>query len=208
MHNHYLPNFLFLTGVPGSKWSGIAQAVESVSGFNKKDRDSTRDYSHAQFSGHKGAYFGRGMEFRADLENMHPTELVSYLNSPWGSNSSDSGAKVIKSHDWAYRLPFLKETFPNDWIMLVYRPTKASFDWWIKAGGFNITYPSYAAYIDNDNMLKEIDDQNEAILEFGYEHQVTWSHFTASWVANNIGTHNGLDSFQYRSNILVSIVKP
>jgi hypothetical protein len=33
-----LPNKIFLTGVPGSRWSGIAQLIEdNVPGFNTAD---------------------------------------------------------------------------------------------------------------------------------------------------------------------------
>ena len=58
-----LPQRIFFTGVPGSRWSGIAQVLESLTGFNTSDRTPERDYTHHEFTGHKGAYFGRGMEF-------------------------------------------------------------------------------------------------------------------------------------------------
>jgi hypothetical protein len=60
-----LPNRIFLTGVPGSRWSGIAQTLESLNGFNTGDRTPAREFSHSGFTGHKGAYFGKGMEYEA-----------------------------------------------------------------------------------------------------------------------------------------------
>jgi hypothetical protein len=53
-----LPNHIFFTGVPGSRWSGIAQTIESIPGFNTSDRNPGREYQHNTYSGHKGAYFG------------------------------------------------------------------------------------------------------------------------------------------------------
>ena len=56
-----LPNHIFFTGAPGSRWSGIAQTIESIPGFNISDRNSDREYIHNTYSGHLGAYFGQGM---------------------------------------------------------------------------------------------------------------------------------------------------
>ena len=66
-----LPNRLFFTGVPGSRWSGIAQTLEQLNGFNTSDRTPEREFSHNGFSGHKGAYFGQGMELEAHLEENY-----------------------------------------------------------------------------------------------------------------------------------------
>ena len=52
-----LPKRIFFTGVPGSKWSGIAQTIEALDGFNTTDRWNHREYKHSGFSGHVGAYF-------------------------------------------------------------------------------------------------------------------------------------------------------
>jgi hypothetical protein len=57
-----LPNHIFFTGAPGSRWSGIAQTIETLPGFNVSDRNPRREYAHNTYSGHKGAYFGHGME--------------------------------------------------------------------------------------------------------------------------------------------------
>jgi hypothetical protein len=87
-----LPQRIFFTGVPGSRWSGIAQSLESIPGFNTTDRTYERQYVHGGFTGHKGAYFGRLMEFDAKLD-------AEYLEQAWVKSH---GTKLIKSHDWAY----------------------------------------------------------------------------------------------------------
>lgn len=174
-----LPQRIFFTGVPGSRWSGIAQQLESIPGFDTSDRTYERTYIHGGFTGHKGSYFGRMMEFEAKLD-------ATYLTSAWSSNSS--GTRLIKSHDWAYSLDRIKSTFPNDWIILVYRDDMASFNWWKQAGGFNIKYPSYDAYKNDEVMMREISWQNQAIKRFAKEQNLPWEKFNTSWIKEHFDT--------------------
>lgn len=173
-----LPNRIFFTGVPGSRWSGIAQTLESMPEFNTSDRTSQREYLHNGFSGHKGVYFGRMMELEAKLD-------ADYLDSAWATNSP--GIKLVKSHDWAYSLDKVKKKFPNDWIILVYRDNAASFKWWKEAGGWDIKYPSYRAYQNDVIMTREIDWQNTAIKEFANDHNLQWHKFDSSWIKEHFG---------------------
>ena len=196
------PNRLFFTGVPGSHWSAIAQDLEMIPGFNTSDHGESRDYSPGHYTGHKGAYFGTGMEFTADIENIPADIRNQHLNSPW---TTGAGTKIVKSHEWAYKLPFIKNNFPNDWIMLVYRPDMPSFAWWHEAGGFNIKYPSYAAYKDSTTMLSEIVKQNQAILNYGYSVDATWNHFSSHWVEDNFGAK--IDTKYHGDDILVTLIK-
>jgi hypothetical protein len=190
------PNRIFFTGVPGSRWSGIAQTLETISWFNTTDRTHERQYLHGSFSGHKGAYFGRLMEFEAKLD-------ADYIDQAWEQNSP--GTKLIKSHDWAYSLDKIKQQFPNDWIMLVYRDSSASFNWWKEAGGFDIKYPSYIAYQNDVIMTREIDWQNSAIKKFASEHNLEWNTFTSEWIKENFNAEVKVE--QTRSDIFVTILK-
>lgn len=172
-----LPDRIFLTGVPGSRWSGIAQVIEELNGFNTSDRTPAREFTHSGFTGHKGAYFGKGMELESYLD---PT----YIDRAW---TELGGCRIVKSHDWAHKLQSIRDVYPTDWIMLVYRPDMASYAWWHEAGGFNIKYPSYAAYKDSSTMLGEITKQNANILQFAFEHNLTWNYFTPKWIEQNFG---------------------
>jgi hypothetical protein len=186
-----LPNRIFFTGVPGSKWSSIAQTIETLPGMNTTDRTPEREYNHNQYSGHKGAYFGYGMEFEANL---------SYVDQAW--SEPNAGCKLVKSHEWAYQL----NNIPGDWIMLVYRPELVSNAWWHEAGGFNITYPNYEYYIDSATMLYEIQKQNAAILEFAYDKNLTWHRFTNMWIYEQFGEM--VPGVQCMKDVLVTIYKP
>jgi hypothetical protein len=190
-----LPKRIFLTGVPGSRWSGIAQTLEQLEGFNTSDRTPEREYNHNQYSGHKGAYFGEGME-------LHPYLSPSYIDRAW---TEEGGTQIVKSHDWAYNLDKVKEVFPKDWIMLVYRPDMASYAWWHEAGGFNIKYPDYTAYKNSATMLGEITKQNTAILQFAHDHNLTWSYFTQEWIAKHFKQE--IDMTKTYPDILVTILK-
>ncbi len=190
-----LPNRIFLTGVPGSRWSGIAQTIESLSGFNTSDRTPEREFNHSGFTGHKGAYFGKGMEFESYLD---PT----YIDQAW---TAPGGCKIVKSHEWATKLQSIKDVYPEDWIMLVYRPDMSSYAWWHEAGGFNIKYPSYVAYKDSTTMLGEIAKQNKAILNFAHKHDLTWSYFTPKWIKENFGQETEVKRIW--PDILVTVLK-
>jgi hypothetical protein len=190
-----LPNRIFFTGVPGSRWSGIAQTLETMSGMNTSDRTLEREYDHHSYTGHKGAYFGPGMEFEPILDG-------NYIDQAW---SEPNGCKLVKSHEWSYYLGEIQKKFPNDWIMLIYRPDMVSYAWWHEAGGFQIQYPNYSAYKNSGNMMVEIMKQNSCILEFGMSHKCAWGYFTSEWIYENFGQNVVVKNTF--SDILVTIVK-
>ena len=190
-----LPNRIFLTGVPGSRWSGVAQTLESISSFNTSDRTPAREYTHNNFSGHKGAYFGTGME-------LDPVLDPDYIDSAW---TDAGGTKIVKSHEWAYQLDNIKQQFPDAWIMLVYRPDMPSYAWWHQAGGFNIKYPCYDWYQNSSVMLGKIAEQNQLILEYAHQHRATWNYFTSQWIDATFGHWVAVD--KTFSDILVTVIK-
>jgi len=190
-----LPNRIFFTGVPGSRWSGIAQTLETVPGFNITDRTAEREFNHGKFSGHRGVYYGTGMEYQAIADSK-------YLDQAW---PDVAGTRIIKSHEWAYQLDVIKEKFPNDWIMLIYRPDMASYAWWHEAGGFNIKYPNYDWYKNSAGMLGEIGKQNQHLLEFAHKYNAEWSYFNSAWVLKNF-SHN-ITIERTWPDILVTVIR-
>jgi hypothetical protein len=193
---------IFFTGVPGSRWSGIAQILESTGLFDINDRTPDREYVHGAYSGHKGAYFGRGMEFDLPPFTTPLTNSIQHVvDSPWGDSQQ---LRLVKSHDWAYRLNEINTLFPGDGIMMVYRNDEASDRWWHEAGGFNIKYPSYSAYKDDATMRYEIARQNQCILTFAHKHNASWSNFTPRWVSKTFKTT--IDFAFPHSDILVTFI--
>jgi hypothetical protein len=168
-----LPNKIFLTGVPGSRWSGIAQELKQNPKFNRTDRNPTRRYSHGEFSGHIDAYFGTGMEFPAN-----PTEGgldQANLNRPFSRWGKSAGCKLLMSHEWPYYFDQIMQQYPDDWIQLIYRNDLKSYTWWKQAGGFDITYPNYDWYKDDETMMSRIEEMNHLILDFAQKHNLTWT---------------------------------
>ena len=174
-----LPNKIFMIGAPGSRWSGIAQNIEdNIPGFNTTDRTADRNYAHHSFSGHLGVYFGTGWEHDTSLD---PENLDKGFQHT-------AGTRILKSHEWAYQLDDIRERYPNDWIMLIYRPDMSCYSWWHEAGGFTIKYPDYRPYYENSvKMLNEIMKMNQAMFAFSQKHDLEWHHISADWIERNFG---------------------
>jgi hypothetical protein len=207
-----LPARVFCTGSAGSRWSYIIQQLEGLAGANTTDRDPVRREWHnthlesidsqrnpdkISFTGHKGAYFGRGMEYEAKLS-------ASYLDQAWADPAA--GCKFVKSHEWSYVLPDIRCIFPADWLLLIYRPDMDSYAWWHQVGGFSIDYPKYSAIGDHAGILCEIIQQNKKMLEFSTKHDCRWAHFTNRWIEENFGQE--LPPVETPVGVLVSLVKP
>ena len=189
-----LPKRIFFTGVPGSRWSGIAQTLETMSGMNISDRTPDREYVHHSYTGHKGVYFGPGMEFEPILDS-------DYIDQAW---VEPQGCKLVKSHEWSYNLNQIRTKFPDDWIMMVYRPDMISYAWWHEAGGFQIKYPNYTSYQNSAIMMSEIMKQNSEILNFGMLNGCKWEYFTSSWIKNNFNQEIIVN--QTSSDILITLI--
>jgi hypothetical protein len=190
-----LPNRIFFTGVPGSRWSGIAQTLETMSGMNTSDRTPEREYDHHSYTGHKGAYFGPGMEFEPILDS-------NYIDRAW---TEPQGCRLVKSHEWSYYLGEIRQKFPDDWIMMIYRPDMSSYAWWHEAGGFQIKYPNYMSYQNSAIMMCEIMKQNSEILKFGSINNCKWEYFTPSWISNNF--NQSIYVKHTFDDILVTLIK-
>ena len=186
-----------MIGVPGSRWSGIAQNIEdNIAGFNVTDRRSDRVYQHHGFSGHLGVYFGTGWEHDTSLDPQNLDHGFEYTQ----------GTRILKSHEWAYQLDEIRERYPEAWIMLVYRPDMSAYSWWHEAGGFAISYPDYRPYYqDSARMLCEIVQQNQAIMRFAQRHDAEWRHISAGWIANHFGKM--VEPSRRDPDTLVTIVK-
>ena len=193
-----LPNKIFMIGVPGSRWSGIAQNVEdNIPGFNVTDRTVDRAYRHHSFSGHLGAYFGTGWDHDTSLDEEN-------LTAPFAHTQ---GTRILKSHEWAYCLDDIHDRYPDSWIWLVHRPDLAAYAWWHEAGGFEIEYPKYRTYYrDSINMLSEIRQMNQCIFEFSQRHDLAWHHVSSSWIEATFG--RAVEPTVRLADTLVCCLKP
>jgi len=182
-----MKNWVFFTGAPGSRWSGVSQVIRDTweDADNSDLLDPEKLYTHHKYSGHKGNYYG------PDMLNGHwlSYELGSF--NLWQKEIAKSfkglpnSVKVILSHHFAYYLDELVKSFPESKLVLCYRPNDECYNWWHEAGGWDITYPSYEWYVDNTNMKHEIEKQNKAILDFCYKKGLTLEQPGKNWFRQN-----------------------
>ena len=206
-----LPKRIFVTGAPGSRWSSVVQRLEeNLSGFdtsvycdNARYDPIFRGESVSGF--HKGIYFDPGKQYEPILD-------AEYLDKPWGDSNL---CRMVRSHHWAYCLPEIKEKFPDDWILMVYRPDEMCLAWWFEVGGFHITYPDYSYYKDVPTISSHIKQMNLSMLKYGHVVNASWNYFSLDWIEKNFGEDITESNPQYelddptkpKNDILVSLIK-
>jgi hypothetical protein len=125
-----------------------------------------------------------------------------YIDQAW---AEPGGCRLVKSHQWPDKFDEIERFYPDDWIMLVYRPDMASFAWWHEVGGFQIKYPCYDWYRDEADMLHEISRNNKLILEYACQKRARWQYFTPEWIYEHFGYL--VDVPKVHSDILVTLIK-
>jgi hypothetical protein len=169
--------YIFIVGAPGSKWSSVAKNIYTSLSVDSTDSSDTRTYNNDIHVNHCGAYWDPGMEFGTEFD--HIDQFSRTLNErEFDSPFSGTGVRIIKSHCLANHIGYLKATWPDCPVVLVHRSDRKCLNWWLKAGGFDITYPNYAYYKDEQNMKQHIKKQNASILD-------AWNEYEGTEVTNN-----------------------
>jgi hypothetical protein len=149
------------------------------------DRSDHADHRTYQDSLHIGSYFDPGMEFGRWFDRLSrhsKQECETEFDLPF----SGTGVRIVKSHVFATHIDFLKETWPDTPIVLVSRSTDACLGWWVRCGGFDITYPDYREYYqDLQTMGKLIEQQNKGIED-------AWHKYNGIEFENNRDLANAL----------------
>ena len=167
--------YIFVAGAPGSKWSSVVKNIYYSDSVDRSDHTQDRSYSHAgAYNGkpmHLGSYFDPGMEFGSwfdRLDHYTKDQCEDEFDRPF----SGTGVRIIKSHMFTYHIGFLKQTWPDSPIILVHRGDDACLGWWVRCGGFNITYPDYNKYYrDFNHMADQITQQNKGLVQ-------AWNSYT------------------------------
>jgi hypothetical protein len=177
-------DLIFATGAPGSKWSRILSSLGLHPEINNSDKDKFPRYNLdvmmangkiMPVGNHSGAYFGPdngvGEKFD-DLTKLSKEEFLEEIKRPF--DNWDQGLKIIKSHWFSYdkNLPWLLENFPDAKIILVYNGDEVAFKWWQFVGGWDISFPIYTWYVDNQQMYEKILEENYYLLNFARKHLV------------------------------------
>jgi len=162
--------YIFVAGAPGSKWSSVVKNIYYSPSIDRSDYSDQWTYYH-DASGkrelmHLGAYFDPGMESHLpeDFASLSREELEAIFDEPFSIKDTNR-TRIIKSHIFSNNIDFLRKTWPDAPIILVYRPDDACLGWWVKCGHFDITYPLYHEYYrDLRTMAGIIKQQNTGIV--------------------------------------------
>lgn len=149
-----------MTGAPGSKWSGVARSLYTSYSVDTSDASDMREYSQIENGlSHQGAYWDPGMEFGI---------------WDWDGPFSGEGTRIVKSHTMAHYMQELVDGLFGKWthpIVMVMRNDYECMKWWKQAGGWDITYPNYSFYQDDDAMFEHIQNQNKATTKFLWDNR-------------------------------------
>ena len=158
--NKIKPEYILATGAPGSRWSGVVKGIYYSPDINQSDYKKENifyfreeDEDEGKKPNHFATYFGAGQEYDVQREEW---------DKPFKKDSK--GIKIIKSHDFAYQLDYLTKYVQP--IIIVYRSPIDCFEWWHEAGGWDIKYPNYEHYVDDDMLFLEIENQCAEIQRF------------------------------------------
>jgi hypothetical protein len=167
---------VFVTGAPGSKWSSVVKNIYFSASVDRSDHTDHRTY---QGSLHMGSYFDPGMEFGRFFHRLPEFDFYQ-CETEFDMPFSGEGVRIIKSHVFANHIDFLKQTWPDTPVVLVYRSTDACLGWWVRCGGFDITYPDYREYYkDLSTMGRLIEEQNKGI-------DTAWHNYSGTEPKNNV----------------------
>ena len=178
--------YIFVAGAPGSKWSSVVKNIYNSASLDRSDYSDERTYYHDAGGTmdlmHLGAYFDPGMEFGGffdQLDQHSREECEAEFDRPF----TGTGVRIVKSHVFSHHIDFLRQTWPDCPVVLVYRPNDACLGWWVKCGHFDITYPKYDQYYKNlRTMAGIIADQNRDIRTAWVNQPVS-----DSTIYNNLG---------------------
>lgn len=161
-------DLIVLTGPPGSRWSSVARVLSGNKFINNSDESDSRVYGKGKNTDgwHRGVYFGPFHNYGKDFDNLEQLskkQITEEIQKPF---SNWNGIKVIKSHWFAYHLPYIRQIFPKCKIIAVGSDTQKAFEHWHNVGGWNIAYPHYEWYRDDSKMLEQIEIENFLIEKF------------------------------------------
>lgn len=173
-------DIIFFTGAPGSKWSRITTVLSLWPELNNTDQNKFPTYRKNAFpeysnradipvGNHSGVYFGPDHGYGENFHDLSKLTKEEFLNEiERAYDDFDTGIKIVKSHWFCHNnnLNWLKENFPESKIVLVYNGNGEAFKWWHFIGGWNITFPYYTWYGNDEGMWTWINKENKNLIEF------------------------------------------
>jgi hypothetical protein len=196
------PEFVFVSGVPGSSWSMISHRLKVLLDLDCSDVDDSRQYNLPVREGeantakrtgkriqegdksHFGCYFGPYNEFGDkfdDIKNNYTLEeFYEECRRPF-VNGEEGKPKCIRSHWFSYNLDWLWDNCKGQDLFLLYKNSQTSRDWWFERGGWNIHHPVYTWYENDERLFEQIKIENTNLLNFAEEKGLEWETYNEEW---------------------------
>jgi hypothetical protein len=180
---------VWVTGAPGSKYSGVSQRFMSLPNTDLSDIRPSRVYTIPQAPErpfHIGAYFDPGGEHGnhwLDFTRLSEQEILDEIDDAWGKPHEQGTIRVIKSHMIGLHIQRIKRTWPNDIVILVKRPLDKLWPWWSYAGGFDIKHPRYEWFRNQQKMEYWQAVLNKAVEAYVDLYNGTWEDFDEQFLA-------------------------
>ena len=202
---------IFFTGAPGSKWSAFAHILthNKIMPINTSDYAKDRVYTHPSPSwpvSHLGAYWGPGFNWgdKFDkIDQLSKDEIIAEIDKPYADKSWDK-YRIIKCHQFANNLDFIRATFPESKIIVVLRPNAVCANAWIDAGGWDIAYPVYKSYYkDNDTLRAKVLEELQNAKGFINRHNLEMKVVTDTYWLNRWGIEKNTPELELYMNSII-----
>jgi hypothetical protein len=190
-------DLIFLIGTPGSKWSAVHRLLCESSHVNTTDWSEEKSWGddvygldiHGKINNlgvHKGAYWGPGNIYGKKFERLDSISKNEMISEFMDAFETWDKVKIIKSHWFAYNIPYLHHLFPKAKIVFCYGGDLESFYWWHKCGSWGMSYANYSWYKDDVRMLEKIKEENSNILKFCIDRDLDIKHMSKSWLYDRL----------------------
>lgn len=184
--------YVFLTGVPGSRWGRLEWIVRD----NSPIVDQSSWLQHNQDRPENGTehyhrFYGPYHNYGEMFDVMHligPDAVMREIERSYSKPQPKHKIRFVRCHWFAYQLDWIKENLPEVDILMMMREPQQSLDWWLESGGWDIQYPNYQWYNNSHNMRRQIMIENACMEKFIRENDLKMNYpvaETPQWIKAN-----------------------
>ena len=199
---------VWMTGIPGSRWSGVYNRLVTLTNyFDRTDETPENIHFHKnakatiarhpdteKFLGHKGTYWSQttGTEHWKDITKLSREEIVSDLNTVY----TGTEIPIIRNHCLLRHnsIEFLAKTFPDDILMMVWRPTTTALAWWKDIMEWKDVYPDYSKIYTFDNFNQAVEDESRYMTDIAIMNNIMFERHDIYWYEKYFASLDNLDN--------------
>jgi hypothetical protein len=199
---------VWMTGIPGSRWSGVYNRLVTLTNyFDRSDETLENIHFHKnakatilrhpdteKFLGHKGTYWSQtsGTEHWEDITKLSREEIVSDLSTVYTGDNTP----IIRNHCFLRHnsIEFLAKTFPDDILMMVWRPAKTSLSWWTDIMEWDDTYPDYSKIYSYDTFSASVQDEGQYMADIAIMNDIMFEKHDIHWYEKYFDSLDNLDN--------------